>query len=1095
MRPQEIAARLQLPSFAQEQNLEKLMKYDKQRPHAYACGDNGQVIGLNLRSLGLTDEQAAFIWELKGLQALNLSENQLSAAGLPEMSALRYLNLSENKNLRTLTFGGELPKLEWVELSECALEELTLPDGCEQLRSLYVQKNKLRRLVFKGECPELELLDAGENQLAAFTLPKGFPRLACLYLNNNRLSTFEPISSLPALDTLHLNNNQMKSFTAGHLRKIPNVQLLKLDNNPLPSALQASIGGNFGERLQGLQAYHRDLAKGAGLDNEYKVLLIGNGGVGKTCLVEKLTTGKFREKWESTDGISLRQYEKLEGYVLNLWDFGGQDIYHATHRLFMQSRAIYLVLWDPKTEADPSTGREEGGQVQEWDNQPLSYWLDYVQHFGEGSPAIVVQTKMKQFGKQVHPNQANLREKYDKAFSLDFLHIDSRPDDPHENGFRKLLGAVEDAIHSLKQDDSIPLNWMSLRQAIRQKQENLKALEDKTLSLQDYLELAAGANIDIENPMNALRWLTESGVVFYQKGLFRDRIILDQKWFIDAVYAVLKRGGEVNVYNHFLEKKGRFTGKDLAEIAWPKNTPAEQELFLKFMLSCELCFEITEREEENWRHVPFEEREFLAPELLGNKKPPIVDVVEDYWEKDEMRRVLYVRYRHNFLHRGVIQRFIVRTHKLAKVADIWRNGILLKENKENVIVESPAGRDEILLKAQESGKALLDKTRQLLEKLQEGKGTESVSLDGRIFVGLKKLQDCQGDYLAGEEEEREKVVRKADYAVFLSQEEKAPAGRELPGSMPLKHHTMHGAEKEIEGLKETLNLLIKKKTFFAKELVKAHDAAQKFALETGIEQLETEIAEYRQQMETLAARIPGKSGEAPAGAGIESLRSQAVQLQQEAAAMSQQLKPPARQDEHLKILFLTANPATTTRISWQKEHTHISIEISSGNQLIPKTAVTIKEMIDAVADHSPDIVHFCGHGQEEDVQEALPAGLAFQNEDKNAPEVIGADQLRNIFRRLKRKHPQLKAVLFNACYSAEQARAISELGIYAVGTSDKIQSLAARHFAAGFYRTYQKGQDVIAAIDHGITQGINYDEDIERMVKLYYNGKHIDIEI
>ncbi len=76
--------------------------------------------------------------------------------------------------------------------------------------------------------------------------------------------------------------------------------------------------------------------------------------------------------------------------MLRIWDFGGQDIYHGTHALFLKSRAIFMLVWTPELEAIHY--HEHGGFA--FRNQPLGYWLDYVRDFGgEDSPVIVVQTQ------------------------------------------------------------------------------------------------------------------------------------------------------------------------------------------------------------------------------------------------------------------------------------------------------------------------------------------------------------------------------------------------------------------------------------------------------------------------------------------------------------------------------------------------------------------------------------------------------------------------------------------------------------------------------------------------------------------------------
>jgi hypothetical protein len=58
----------------------------------------------------------------------------------------------------------------------------------------------------------------------------------------------------------------------------------------------------------------------------------------------------------STHGIELTETRlELESFPepvrLNLWDFGGQEIYHGAHTLFLQGQAVFLVLWTPELES------------------------------------------------------------------------------------------------------------------------------------------------------------------------------------------------------------------------------------------------------------------------------------------------------------------------------------------------------------------------------------------------------------------------------------------------------------------------------------------------------------------------------------------------------------------------------------------------------------------------------------------------------------------------------------------------------------------------------------------------------------------------
>jgi internalin A len=75
---------------------------------------------------------------------------------------------------------------------------------------------------------------------------------------------------------------------------------------------------------------------------------------------------------------------------LQIWDFGGQDIYHGTHALFVRTSAIFLLVWTPALE-DAREHAHEGIVLR---NHPLAYWVDYVRHLGgAGSPVLVVQTR------------------------------------------------------------------------------------------------------------------------------------------------------------------------------------------------------------------------------------------------------------------------------------------------------------------------------------------------------------------------------------------------------------------------------------------------------------------------------------------------------------------------------------------------------------------------------------------------------------------------------------------------------------------------------------------------------------------------------
>jgi hypothetical protein len=102
----------------------------------------------------------------------------------------------------------------------------------------------------------------------------------------------------------------------------------------------------------------------------------------------------------------------------------------------------------------------------------------------------------------------------------------------------------------------------------------------------------------------------------------------------------------------------------------------ERKVFLSFMESCELCFQIGDVWE--WEYPVY-----IAPQLLPSKKP---EDVERNW-KNKQGKCLYLIYYHQFLHSAIIQRFIVRAGHLAEVSKIWKNGISFYYQSSEALIE------------------------------------------------------------------------------------------------------------------------------------------------------------------------------------------------------------------------------------------------------------------------------------------------------------------------------------------------------------------------------------------------------------------------
>ncbi|MFN6125552.1 MAG: leucine-rich repeat domain-containing protein [Dolichospermum sp.] len=220
---------------------------------------------LDLRNNQLTRLPEA-IAQLSNLRVLDLSYNQLTTLpeAIAQLSPLSVLNLSDNQ-LTTLPEAiAQLSHLRELDLSYNQLK--TLPEAIAQLSPLSV-------------------LNLSYNQLT--TLPEAIAQLShlsLLYLSNNQLTTLpEAIQQLSQLEKLDLRGNHLN----------------------IPEEILGSSWNNLGKPSEILTYYFSVQTEEQQPLNEAKVLLVGQGTVGKTSLVKRLIKNRFEPISAAERGIAL----------------------------------------------------------------------------------------------------------------------------------------------------------------------------------------------------------------------------------------------------------------------------------------------------------------------------------------------------------------------------------------------------------------------------------------------------------------------------------------------------------------------------------------------------------------------------------------------------------------------------------------------------------------------------------------------------------------------------------------------------------------------------------------------------------------------
>lgn len=486
----------------------------------------------------------------------------------------------------------------------------------------------------------------------------GLTGLRSLNCSSTRVANLGPIAGLTGLQSLNCNGCRIARFPEGLFEResLQEVLLHKATLGEVPGEVLSQSGND--NCLPRLRAHFRDLGAGAVRVRDAKLLVLGNGRVGKTQLVRQLAGEGFDEAVASTHGVVVRPVDlddpgdgEGEGAPARLWvwDFGGQDIYHATHTLFMRSRGIYLVAWTPGQE-DSATHLHEGRPYR---NRPLPWWLAQVVEFGgAAAPLIVVQTQADHV-RDRRPLPPTAQAAYERFATR--VHLDHSAVTPR--GAEDLRAALAEAYATIPK----PVIGR-VRAAVQARLAGMIAGRTaRTLTRDDFARLCDECG-GVADAGLFLETLHHAGVVFHQAGYFDDDIILDQEWAIAAIYAVFDRANKVVAAIE--SNGGRFTRPLLGALVWDaQHSPAEQELFLAMMRSCGICFALQGGE------APV----YVAPDLLPPARPA-------GWDGTGAAAVQTRRYRH--LPDALVRNVIAAVGAEAGAeGQYWRHGLRVHETR------------------------------------------------------------------------------------------------------------------------------------------------------------------------------------------------------------------------------------------------------------------------------------------------------------------------------------------------------------------------------------------------------------------------------
>ena len=635
---------------------------------------------INLTSLFLfsnpIEELPESVRNLQKITSLSLQSKQIKI--LPEwvcqLTSIKSLDLNNNK---LTVFPESIRKLTNLTFLNLANNNLTvLPDWIGELTnltSLELYNNQFTALSDSiGELTNLTYLNLWYNQLISLPDSIGsLVKLVELDLTSNQLTKLpETIGNLQRIRKLKLTKNQLVTLPESIVR-LQNLSVLTITSNKLDLPVEITRKRSPSAILEFLRQRKEE---GTESIYEAKLLIIGEGGAGKTSLANKLVNSQYELKLEgnensekSTEGIDVLhlnfKHSSGNSFRVNVWDFGGQEIYHATHQFFLSKRSLYVLVADTRKE---STN--------------FNYWLEVVELLSEASPTLIIKNEKQDRPCQINENQ--LRERFpnlEKTLATNLK---------NDRGLPEILAAVQYHISQLPHIGTpLPKTWVRVREALEKDTRNY-------IKQDEFLDLCTTHGFKRrEDKLQLSEYLHDLGVClhFQDDPVLKNFIILKPEWGTTAVYTVLDTP-------KILTNLGYFTQNDLATI-WSDDQYSEmRDELLHLMMSFKLCYEI-----------PNQPRTYIAPQLRSSNKPIY------QWDQTDN---LILRYEYEFMPKGMLTRFTVEMHRWIDGDLVWKEGVILIDGNARAEIIEAYYKNEIRIRISgQLKKRLLEKIRHEFDKI------------------------------------------------------------------------------------------------------------------------------------------------------------------------------------------------------------------------------------------------------------------------------------------------------------------------------------------------------------------------------------------
>lgn len=388
--------------------------------------------------------------------------------------------------------------------------------------------------------------------------------------------------------------------------------------------------------------------------HELKVVFLGDGEAGKTLSIARLLRdGEYPVEFNgtATPGIEIQDKEYMlesgSRVRVHFWDFGGQEIMHSMHRMFLTGRTLYVVLINARDDTQDDRAR---------------YWLHNIKNFADGSPVLLVLNKIDQ-NPNASVNERGLRSLYPQLSEV--IRMSALTDSPES--FRSNFTAA--LLRQIQNFEYLETPFHSSWSKLKNK---LESMEDSYIQGAEYIQYCEECGVDTQIVQKSLlKWFNDLGVSFFygdpNSVSLEDYVILRPNWITNAIYIVLfnrsddTRNGIIsmtsirNMLCPSVGERERFRRVRETE----EYSPMDTEYVIKVLEQFRLCYLLDEE------HV-------FIPMLCQRNSLP---VVEEY-ANDAM--IVEFELEYEYLPNNVLHRLMVERRQELDMEQVWLTGARFK---------------------------------------------------------------------------------------------------------------------------------------------------------------------------------------------------------------------------------------------------------------------------------------------------------------------------------------------------------------------------------------------------------------------------------